>query len=122
MQPKSPARDPWGWGKLQQTFHMGLNYPQQSDTVSEGDFLAVYDKVMLDRANMYIDEGENDLNANQIDLKAWRNFDTGTLVHNSVAYGWSCEDRVVEFNLAMETSGLFRVCQLTRDSELRIVN
>ncbi|MBN2737356.1 MAG: dockerin type I repeat-containing protein, partial [Spirochaetales bacterium] len=85
-----------------------LNYPQQSDTVSEGDFLAVYDKNLLDAANQFIDQTINedgtatgvvDWNGtSQIDIQHWRRFSDGNLVQNAVAYGWGCYDDVNQFN------------------------
>ena len=92
----------------------------------EKDYIAVYDKKMLWRANLYINEGENDWNnvhpwntsdtsiewfgennwlvsdlpqtGGQCEIKEWTRWNDGETVTNSVAYGWGCWDSVNQFN------------------------
>jgi hypothetical protein len=76
----------------------------------DGDFVAVYDKIMLDRANMYIDEridhktgqqidGAVDWNGDeQIDIQDWTRFSDNKPVFGTVAYSWCCADWVTHFN------------------------
>ncbi|MBR3645426.1 MAG: hypothetical protein IKN54_03325, partial [Lachnospiraceae bacterium] len=90
------------------------------------DYIAVYDKKMMWRANLYIDEEENDWNTahpwntsddtvswygvndwlvsntsqpgGQCEIKEWTRWNDGETVTNSVAYGWGCWDSVEQFN------------------------
>ncbi|MBN1699750.1 MAG: hypothetical protein JW881_19705 [Spirochaetales bacterium] len=89
------------------------NYPEFSDTVGDGDFMAVYDKRLLDAANMYVDEtideggsptGLSDWNgAAQIPIRKWIRFNDNCEVGNAVAYGWGCWDSVDMFNTEVTT-------------------
>ena len=105
---------------------------------NEKDYLAVYDKKMLWRANLYIEETSNDWNnahpwnvpstgsnggpvwwdqnnwgnnewntesvsdGGQIEIKAWTRWNNNETVTNSVAYGFGCDNSVLEFNLNMK--------------------
>ena len=96
-------------------------------TAAAADYCAVYDKKLLWRANLYIDEGGGDWNnvnawndsvnnewyrdqgvdgadvaGGQIDIRPWSRWSDNTLVENHVAYGWGCWDEVSGFNAELE--------------------
>ena len=94
----------------------------------EKDYIAVYDKKLLWRANLYIREGEgndwNDIhpwnapesgyydekvwyginewkgngNGGQTEICSWTRWSDDESVIDSVAYGWGCDDSVKDFN------------------------
>ncbi len=94
------------------------------------DYIAVYDKKMLWRANLYIDEGIEDWNnkhpwntadtsinwygenewlvtgteiaGGQCEINDWTRWNNGATETNSVAYGWGCWDEVKDFNNELE--------------------
>ena len=104
-------------------------------TVEAKDYIAVYDKKMLWRANQYINEteaklqnidwnnahkwntedkniswyGDNewlgDTNGGQIPIQGWTRFNDED-VNGSVAYGWGCIDSVKEFNEELKKQAL----------------
>ena len=97
-------------------------------TVDPEDYIAVYDKKMLWRANQYISETEarlqnldwnnahpwntndstvgwygtndwlGDTNGGQIPIQGWTRFNDDEDVNGSVAYGWGCFDSIIAFN------------------------
>ena len=71
-----------------------MNSLSQRDIVDDGDFVAVYDKQMLDRAKSYIESGSNTIR----DRTPWNSNNNCT---DSVAYGWGCWDSVEEYNNKM---------------------
>ena len=54
-----------------------------------GDFVAVYDKIMHERAKEF---------CNNFAIADWTNFDTDEVVSNAVAYSHGCADAVEHFN------------------------
>ncbi|MBQ8042744.1 MAG: hypothetical protein IJ272_01160, partial [Clostridia bacterium] len=97
-------------------------------TVEPEDYIAVYDKKMLWRANQYIEEPEarlqnldwnnahpwntndsriswygkndwlGDTDGGQIPIQGWTRFNDDEDVNGSVAYGWGCFDSIIAFN------------------------
>jgi len=97
-------------------------------TVAPEDYIAVYDKKMLWRANQYISETEarlqnldwndahpwntnestiswygtndwlGDTDGGQIPIQGWTRFNDDEDVNGSVAYGWGCFDSIIAFN------------------------
>ena len=85
-----------------------------------GDFMAVYDKKLLWRANLYIDEGVGDWNnkhpwiagnewyvsqadgadvdGGQIDIKSVTRFDINETLNNTVIYSWGDNDSLTQYN------------------------
>ena len=97
-------------------------------TVEPEDYIAVYDKKMLWRANQYIEEPEarlqnldwnnahpwntndsriswygkndwlGDTDGGQIPIQGWTRFNDDEDVNGSVAYGWGCFDSIIALN------------------------
>jgi len=95
----------------------------------EKDYIAVYDKKLLWRANLYIKEGNdwNDIhpwnapesgyydekvwyginewkgngNGGQTEICSWTRWSDDESVIDSVAYGWGCDDSVKDFNIEL---------------------
>ena len=104
-------------------------FTEYDTEVSAGDFMAVYDKKMMWRAQLYIDErinedstpsGDNDWNdlnpwtsaqgnqwdtlgnGEQCELSAWTRWNDGVNIFNTTAYGWGCADSVADFKADLE--------------------
>jgi len=68
-------------------------YPDDTE-LNAGDFMAVYDKKLLDRAKGYCN--------NDAGISDWTRFTDGATITDSVAYSWGCADSVEDFNLDLE--------------------
>lgn len=66
------------------------DYTGFADTVSEGDFMAVYDKSLLEMAKLYCDENSG--------ILPWTNFFNDEEVSDAVAYSLGCADSIEHFN------------------------
>jgi hypothetical protein len=76
-------------------FRIGLlHYGEVTATVSPGDFVAVYDKILLERALEYCN--------NDAGISDWTRWNDGATVTDAVAYGWGCADSIADFNADME--------------------
>lgn len=95
-------------------------------TTAEKNYIAVYDKKMLWRANLYIDEGAGDWNnvhpwntedknigwygenewldenaaikGGQVEIISCTYWDGNKKIEKSVAYGWGCRDALTKYN------------------------
>ena len=90
--------------------------PDQASADLSLDFFAVYDEMLLWRADMYIDEGNDDYNdvnpvfgdswsingGEQINIRPWTRFIDDANVYYHVAYSYGCVDSPIDFNLDME--------------------
>jgi hypothetical protein len=102
-----------------------LNYEEFEAAVPPGDFVAVYDKMLLWRANLYIDEGANDwnnlnpwddpvnndwyvsqangadVNGGQISINSFTDI-YNRRIDNAVGYSYGCTDTPEFFNYELE--------------------
>jgi hypothetical protein len=60
-------------------------------TAPPGDFVAVYDKILLERALEYCN--------NDAGIADWTRYTDGVTITDSVAYSWGCADSIEDFNL-----------------------
>jgi hypothetical protein len=71
-----------------------LYYEEFEAAVSSGDFAAIIDKTLLDRAKEYCN--------NDAGISNWTRWNDGETVRDAVAYSWGCADSVADFNADLE--------------------